>query len=74
MIDVFLSHKRFLEIAAEAGDYQSLDGALSYLTSWCYHNSKFFYVGQRGYKNGQLGFEFRFADRNDALMFKLTWG
>lgn len=74
MIDVFLTHKRFLEISEEADRYGSMDAALNYLLKWCEKHCKFFYIGQRGYRDGELGFEFRFAVKQEAIMFKVTWG
>lgn len=73
MIDVFLTHERFLEISEETELYGSMDAAMAYLNKWCEQRCKFFYIGQRGRKDGRLGFEFRFAHTSDALMFKLTW-
>lgn len=74
MIDVFLTHKRFLEISKETDRYGSMDEAMNYLLKWCEERCKFFYIGQRGRREGELGFEFRFAVRQEAIMFKMVWG
>lgn len=72
MIDVFLPYPRYLEISREVdGDF---DKARLYLEKWCSMNARFFYIGQRGYRDGELGFVFRFASVRDATKFKLTWG
>ena len=74
MIDVFLTQKRFLEISGEAGQYKSMDAALAYLLKWCEQHCKFFYIGQRGRRDGEFGYKFRFAVKQEAIMFKVTWG
>lgn len=73
MIDVWFSKGRFLEISEEIGQRGIMDAVMVHLLTWCEAHCKRFYVGQRGYKNGQLGFEFRFASTSDAVLFKLTW-
>lgn len=77
MKEVYLTHARFLEIAEENTQKEyygfSFDRALEHLHQWCSENCQYFYIGQRGYQDGVLGFVFKFATRNDAVLFKLRW-
>ena len=56
MIDVFLTHERFLEISEETELYGSMDAAMAYLNKWCEQRCKFFYIQNETLVGKQTGF------------------